>query len=84
MTVQYSDKYEKASAVKRANREARYERIRQRFNEKYHIQRQRLDDVIAELAQEFTLAPSTIQTALKSPSEPIKKTPVVQGSLAFS
>jgi len=53
--------------TRRARRLQRNEVIRQRFRERYEQQRQRFDDVIAALAEEFFLTPRTIQRILTAP-----------------
>ncbi len=50
---------------RKRNTEFRNEAIRMKFNQKYNVDRKRYDDVITELAEEFHLAVSTIETALK-------------------
>lgn len=60
------DKIYKIIATRKRNTEARNTRIRLRFNELYNERRQRIDDVILTLQEEFCLSKSTIEGVLKS------------------
>lgn len=57
---------EKVNAIKKANFERRNSMIKTRFDHLYNVERKRFDDVISQLCDEFSLAKSTIETALKS------------------
>jgi hypothetical protein len=57
---------DKIVLVRKNNTLARNERIRERFNSLYNTERKRIDDVITILCEEFSLAKSTIESALKS------------------
>ena len=56
---------EKSVLIRKKNKAARNERIRTRFNELYNVERKRIDDAIDTLCEEFSLAKSTIESALR-------------------
>lgn len=55
----------KVNAIKAANLERRNQEIKERFNHLYNVDRIRPDDILNKLAEEFCLAKSTIESALK-------------------
>ena len=59
------DKIAKIIATRKGNTASRNKRITARFNHKYNVERKRYDDVVAELCDEFNLAKSTIEKAIK-------------------
>jgi hypothetical protein len=59
------DKISKIIATRKRHTKARNERIISMFNHKYNVERKRYDDVIKELCDDFSLAKSTIETAIK-------------------
>jgi len=55
----------RVNTIKAANLERRNETIKSRFDVLYNEERLRYDDVIKKLAEEFSLANSTIESVLK-------------------
>jgi hypothetical protein len=82
-TATYPNKYSKAAATRKANNSARYQRIRLRFNELYHADRKRIDDVIVLLQHEFCLTKRTLETVLKDREAETKKPVASQQALVF-
>jgi hypothetical protein len=60
-----ASRFDKMKHTRKANTCGRNERIRARFNYLYNQERKRIDDVISILCEEFSLAKSTIEKALK-------------------
>jgi hypothetical protein len=56
---------DKVNAIKKKNLERRNLMINEKFNQKYHVERKRIDDVIQELMSEYSLSKSTIESVLK-------------------
>lgn len=51
---------------RKANVQKKHEAIRQRFNELYHQQRTRIDDVVTALSEEFYMSTVTIEKILSN------------------
>lgn len=62
--IAVTDKIAKMIATRKGNTAIRNEKITQRFNDKFNIERKRYDDVINELCAEFSLAKSTIEKVI--------------------
>lgn len=58
-------RFQKISTTRKNNTEARRQRINDRFNHLYNVERKRYDDVIAALCEEFNCVETTIEKALK-------------------
>jgi hypothetical protein len=58
-------RFDKISATRKANTQARVQRINDRFDHLYNVERKRYDDVITELCREFNCVVTTIEKALK-------------------
>ena len=56
---------DKIREVRQANTAARNQRLTDRFNYLYNVERKRYDDVITALKEEFHLAEATIERVLK-------------------
>lgn len=59
-------RFDKQVATRKRNTCQRNERIRDRFNYLYNVERKRIDDVIDTLCKEWNLEKTTIERALKS------------------
>jgi hypothetical protein len=55
----------KTAITRKANTQLRNERLHKRFNELYNDERKRIDDVYAQLCQDFSLSEATIEKIIK-------------------
>lgn len=65
-TSTLEERIQKNRETRTANTLARNEKIRERFNHLYNVERLRYDDVIATLCTDFCLSKATVERALKS------------------